>query len=511
MHACMCLCVFKPTKQENQRGNSKLKNTEKKAILALVGIAIISMSSEAARALGALSSNVSISSSGYISTLPTVNLTVNPLSTIGTNNLSLGFNLHHDYERSTWYSRSTLSQMGVDINARMIRLLTYKIESCTSWNDATKTGTFNWQNVDSMIQRVFQTGAQPLITIGFAYSSGIEIPPGMSLNPATGLPYPDSFAAYCREWVKHFQQVGLPVKYYEIMNEAWYYFYPNWNWNEAKAQNFLTLYNTAYNAMHTQNSQVLIGNDAALHRRFLDFWKANGGKLDFLSFHKYDCDNLAMDDSTPLSRADRRYFISDSYYYGVKDARQLWGSALPAISSEGNWAAFCSQGTDPRIQQVVGAVYVALALRMAVLENVQYSLYYSFSSSKSWELANKQTGGYGFGMINQDDNKPWYPYYVQYLVGHNLAVGDSLLETSSSSSDVRALSWIHEGTLNTLIACKVNEPRTIRLLGLTGNLNLFEINEEISYTTPTIQSAQVEVENALVINGYTVILLQTIK
>ncbi len=450
-----------------------------------------------------------ITSTGYISNFPSITLTVNYLTSIGTNNLSLGFNLHHDYERSTWLSRSALQQLGIDMNARMIRVFTHELEPCNSWNDATNTGTFNWQGVDSLIESIFDTGAQPLITAGFIDSSSILIPPGMDTNPATGLPYPDAFAAYCREWVRHFEQVGLPVKYYEVMNEAWYYFYPNWNWNQNRAQNFLSFFNECYDEMHAENDQILVGNDASLHRRFLDFWKANGGKLDFLSFHKYDCDNLSMADGTPLSRAESRYFISDSYYYGVNDARQLWGSNLPAISSEFNWAAFCSQGTDPRLQQVLGSVHLALALRMEILENVQYNIYYSFSSSRSWEVENKATGGFGFGMINQDDNQPWYPYYVQYLIGHNLAVGDTLVETSSSSSDVRILSWIHEDTQNTLIISKIDETRILTVQGLTGQQNLFKIDDNVPYITPSIQTSQVDANSALVINGYAVILLQT--
>jgi hypothetical protein len=492
--------------QKKQKVALKSKKAEKAFMLTLISIITLALIPQS---FADPNAPAVILSTGAISTLPSVTIDINSLSTIGTNDLSLGFNLHHDYERSTWSSSPTLRQLGVDMNARMIRVFTHTIEPCSSWNDETKTGTFNWQNVDSFIERIFDTGAQPLITIGFVDSSSTLIPPSMDINPNTGLPYPDSFAAYCREWVRHFQQAGLPVKYYEVLNEAWYYFYPNWNWNQAKAQNFLTLYNTCYDAMHNQNNQILVGNDASLHRRFLDFWKANGGKLDLLSFHKYDCDNLAMGDNTPLSRAENRYYVSDSYYYGVNDARQLWGSNLPAIASETNWAAFCSQGTDPRLQQVVGSVWLALSLRSAILENVQYNIYYSFSSSKSWEETNKATGGFGFGMINQDDNEPWYPYYVQYMIGHNLAVGDPLLETSSSSSDVRVLSWIHEDTQNTLITCKVDEPRIITIRGLSGQLNLFKIDDNVPYTAPSIQSEQLDANNALIIDGYTVILLQT--
>ena len=488
-----------------ERGTPKSNRIEKAAIATVLGILLLSMN---AGAIAIQSSTTTISSSGTISYLPLINLSVNTQNVIGTNNLSLGFNLHFYWERETWRTRSAMQQLTVDMNTKMIRLFDYQLSPCSNWNDETKTGTFDWTYTDTIITAILDAGATPLIALGFIDSHNIYVPSGMSITD-TGLPDPDSFAAYAREWVKHFKQAGLPVKHYEIFNEASYYFYPNWNWNEAKAGHFLTLYNTAYNAMHNESEEILVGNDAALHRKFLDFWKAKGGKLDFLSFHKYDCDNLAMGDTTPLDRADQRYFVTDSYFYGVNDARELWGTDLPAIASEANWAAFCSQGTDTRIHQVVGAVWLALVLRKSMLENVQYNLYYSFSSSKSWELANKATGGWGFGMINQDDNQPWYPYYVQNLIGRNLSVGDSLLETSSSSNDVKSIAWLHNGILNYLIICKVDEPRTLRLQGLSGELDFAKIDNTISYVTPRVQSGKMDSDEPIVVNGFTVIRLQT--
>jgi beta-xylosidase len=466
---------------------------------------IISLSSGT---LAASSVTTAIVSTGSISTLSSITLTVNALSTIGTNNLSLGFNLHHDYERSTWYSQSALRQMGMDINARMIRVFTHTIEPCSSWNDATNTGTFNWQNVDSFIERIFETGAQPLITVGFIDSSSIVIPPGMDLNSNTGLPYPDSFAAYCREWVRHFQQVGLPVKYYEIMNEAWYYFYPNWNWNEAKAQNFLTLYNTCYNTMHNQNNQILIGNDASLFTRFLNFWKANGGKLDFFSFHKYDSWGTSYTDEQGLDAAETKFFGQyDSLHTSITQARQLWGKNLPAIASEANFGASSQSGTDPRLQQLCGAVWTALVLKGSMENGIDYLCYFAYSSSKSWETRNKNQG-YGFGMINHDNNQPWYPYYVQKMVATNLAVGDPIIRTSSSSSDISLVGWINEGKLNILIINKVNQQRTVNLQGIQGQLTYTKISNAVSWETPKVQTGNIYSTNTIDLNGYTVILLQ---
>ena len=215
-----------------------------------------------------------------------------------------------------------------------------------------------------------------------------------------------------------------------------------------------------------------------------------------------------MDDETPLLRAERRYFVTDGLWYGVNDARQIWGANLPAIASECNWAAACTDGTDPRLQQVVGAVWLALVLRTSILEDVQYNLYYSFSSSKSWEQANKPSGGFGFGMINHDDNQPWYPYYVQKLLGINLFAGDSIVESESSSDDVRALAWLHNGTSNILLVCKVDEPRTVCLQGATGQLNFSRIDNNISYLTPSVQVGKINSTDSLSTGGYSVILLQ---
>jgi hypothetical protein len=413
------------------------------------------------------------------------------------------------YEWKIWRDSDVRRQLAKDAGFKMVRLFSHQIEPCTYWNESIKTGTFGWSEVDLLVQRIFEAGAEPLICLGFCDSNGIIIPPGMIVNPTTGLPYPESFAEYCATWVRHFKAVGLPVRYYEVWNEPFFYFYKNWVYNETKLSYFLQLFNTCYIAMHNENPQILVGNDASLYRKFLDYWKAHGGFLDFLSFHKYDCDGISMGDETPLLRAERRYFVTDSLFYGVNDARRIWSANLPAIASECNWAATCVDGTDPRIQQVVGTVWLALVLRMAILENVQFHLYFSFSSSKSWELANKPSGGFGFGMINHDDNKPWYPYYLQKLIGTNLFVGDVIVESETSSNEIRSLAWLHNGTLNMLLISKINETRIITLHGVEDRLNISRIDNNVSYLTPSVQIGQVNATDALIIEGYSVILLQT--
>ena len=440
-----------------------------------------------------------------------VDVTIDARSKISLNTLSLGFML--DYEWKSWRDTSVRRQLAVDANFKMVRLFSHRMEPCTLWYESNKTGSFSWANVDLLIQRIFEVGAEPIITLGFCNYKGLVIPPGMAINPATGLPYPESFAAYCREWVRHFKAIGVTVRYYEIFNEAWYYFYPNWNWNDVKAANFLKLFNKCYDAMHAENPQVLIGNDAALYRAFLDYWIAHGGKLDLLTFHKYDSWGLDYSNEQGLQSADNHFFASTDLELGVKEARQKWFSArnatLPIICSESNWSSSWSSGsTDPRIQQLCGVVWAGLTLRGEMLNGVDYNCYYSFSSSKEYALSHLDQG-YGFGMVNEDNNQPWYPYYVQKMIGTNLAVGDSIVDSTSSSSDVRTVAWKHGDTLNVLLICKVDQARNVNLHGLQGTLNYSRIDNRVWWETPRVQTGSVDSATTLSFIGYTVILLQS--
>jgi hypothetical protein len=208
---------------------------------------------------------------------------------------------------------------------------------------------------------------------------------------------------------------------------------------------------------------------------------------------------------------ETKFFQTSNAYYGVQDARQVWYNArgvnLPVIITETNFSYIWTNGSDPRIQKLVGAVWTALLVRISILKGVSYSVYYRFASSKYYD-SKKATGGYGFGMVNSDNNQPWYPYYVQKLIGTNLAVGDQLVKSTSSNGEIATVAWKHKGTLNILLICKITESRTVKLYGVTGQLTYFKIDKSISYTTPKIQTGQFDCANSLYLNGYTVLLLQ---
>jgi len=443
--------------------------------------------------------------------LPAATITVDSRKTIAVNNLSLGFMLDHEWKG--YIENSFNRELAGNARFNIVRVFDSKKSSprpCTYWNESAKTGTFNWTDVDLLVQRIFEIGAEPLFCLGSYSEDGF--PSGMAMNPATSSPYPESFAAYASEWVKHFRALGLPVRFYEIVNEPWVYF----GWEPVdftKLKNYMEIFNSAAASMRRENSNLLISHDFIIRKPVLDYWLANGGAdVDCLNFHKYG-DWLAgrLSDSEMLRNAEEAYYGTGPMGYSIDEARQAWlkarGKLLPVLNSESNFNSAYKNGTDPRIQQMVGAVWTALVLRMDALNGLRYHIYYSFSSSASYGKTTP-TEGAGFGMINSDDNRPWYPYYVQYMLGNSLGVGDSFLDTTSSSEDIRTLAWIHNGMLNIFLICKVNQPRIVYLQGVTGEAKLFKIDDTIPWTTPTMQSGTINVANPLVVNGYAVVLLQ---
>jgi hypothetical protein len=419
-----------------------------------------------------------------------------------------------DWEWKSWRDSTTQKQLAGDANLKLVRLFSTQIEPCTYWYEASKNGTFNWANVDSLVQKIFEVGAEPLICLGKFRTAGgnLVVPSGMANDPATGLPYLESYSAYCTEWVKHFKAVGLAVRYYEIVNEP--YFYYGWDRSETRLiGNFANLFNSVARNMRKANSGVLLGNDASLQKKFLDYIIAHGENVDYLDFHKYALGENGGTDAQALNLAKTQYFtVETNSYYTVDSARQLWqnkrGKLLPVILSEGNFSYAWTNGTDTRIQQMIGAVYTAVVLREAILRGLNYCVYYVFSSSASSEQ--KRTGnGYGFGMVNSDNNQPWYAYYVYKLLGKKLSVGDHIANATSSSSDISSLAWFHNGKLNVLLICEVNQQRTVYLHGFGGLMNFSRIDNTVSWTTPRVQTGTVDSAQALTINGYTVELLET--
>ena len=291
------------------------------------------------------------------------------------------------------------------------------------------------------------------------------------------------------------------------MNEPYFYF--GWDTAETKLiGNFATLFNTVARSIRSINPSALIGNDAFLQKKFLNYFLTYGDNLDFIDLHKYGLTESGGTDATAFNAARTGLFTKETAcWYTLDQARQIWsskrGKTLPTIITESNFSYAWINGSDPRIQQMAGAVFTALVDREAVLRGIQSSIYYVFASSPT-----AQGGSKGYGMINSDNNQPWYPYYVQSWLGKSLAPGDQLLSFSSSLTGISGFAWIHSQKTYFMLISELTSAVTVYFKGLSGNLNYSKIDSTISYLTPKVQTGVVSSTQSITLNGYTVALFQ---
>jgi hypothetical protein len=459
--------------------------------------------------------SVALRTSGFISYDPCINVDSN--SFVGSNALSLGFHLSFG-SLGTFQQHSELRQLARDASFKLVRINDIlksqwipTLMPCTQFYEATRTGAYDWTAIDDIVGKILEIQAEPLVCLG-AFTEGIAmVPPGMFIDPVVNLPNPESYAAYCLEWIKHFRSKGWNVRYYEIFNEPWSYF----GWepvNYTKLDDYMRIFNAAAAGMRQENGDLIISFDFICRKPVMDYWLSHGGAdVDSLNFHKYDAWNVGQfSDPEMFERADSEYFGTWPMGRSVVEARQVWfsarGKSLPLICSESNFNAAFANGTDTRIQQMAGAVWLALVLRNEILAGISYHTYFELSD-------NYYKDSYGFGMINymgKNGFAPWYPYYVQQMLGSNLTPKDTLVETSCSSVDLRTLGWVHNGTLNVLLICRANQSVTVNMQGVGGQpLNILKIDNSIPWENARIQTGVIGSTEPLVLNGYTVALLQS--
>lgn len=454
----------------------------------------------------------------------TIDINVN--ETIGYNNLSFGVLIGPS---KSWLTSETLKEKAISANIKIIRFSDFKINPCLYWNESSKSGNFDWEKMDALIQSVYDIGAEPWITIG----AKDKMPTGMVIDSVTGLPNPESFSAYCVELVNHSIDKRWNIQYWEIWNEPEHYLFSNdeggnpiWGvFNETRLNYFTKLFNFTSKSMHNIDPNILIGTDASLYQGFFDYFVHHAEGVDFLSFHKYDAWGTwlykpegYLSDERVLKKAARIDIGGGEWIYTPEEARNLWrqyrGVEVPVICSETNLNSCFINGTDPRIQQIIGGVWCAEEIRTFVLSDIRYRIYYTFLSDDSydWNITSF-THGAGFGMVNMTEpHQEWYPYLVNSLLGQNLEVNDIIYDsTSSNQSSLSVLSWKNNGKIKILLNHKLKENTTVVKI----NLNLCLDNEieakmyKINDLKTIIQEDNIMLSNnsTIELKGYSIVLL----
>jgi len=434
---------------------------------------------------------------------------------IATNNLSLGTQIAHEWSNLVKYPE--LQNKLVACKFTIVRFFVYHVQPCVNWDETTKTGTYDWSKFDQLMQTIQNMGVKNiLVCVGYNAPNGL--PPGMNRNyNNTGFPDPESFTAYCKDIALHVKDKGWSVRYWEPYNEPYQVFS-----NDTTYKTFVELFNAASDAVLEVFPDVLFGVDISDRKSFLDRFVYDGRNVGFLSFHKYDAwgtwlyhpEGYYSDDEV-LRRAS---ILGDYYRYTPQEMRDKWrsirGEELPVFCTETNLNSAWINGTDPRIQEVVGAAWYAEVLRAFILSDIKYSVYFHFASDDSprWEV-DKQTKGYGFGMVNMaPPHVEWYPYLVNNLFGNHLREGDEIYICSSSNSTVvSALAWSGNGTYNVLLIGKAKEEVKVNIdvknaTIVNGLVSIFKIGG----SSPKLEMSKESFVNpfSIVESGYFVMLLK---
>jgi len=437
-------------------------------------------------------------------------LNINPSNVTGVCSHSLAFDLDGP-DIKYWRDRPVMQQQSKDANMQFCRFFEHRIgKVCSSWQNR----SFNWIDLDLLVQRLLDNDIQPIICLGFirtnkadqvTYGAVSTLPDDFPFDPNTLLPYPADWAEYCGIWARHYKgKVGT----YEVFNEPYQYF--GWPAQEPKLSYWMNDYNVGFDAMKQVDPLLQISNDAVTLKLVLQKVLANGTKIDTVNFHRYATGDISISDSVLFNLAETYGLTESSSYYAPQQARSLVytaiGKSLPILLTEYNVNYAWSNGTDIRNTNIFGAVHSTISLMAFIKAGVNASFFFHHASSK--QLETQKATGWGFGLVNRDDNTPYYPYYAQKMIGPNLSIGDKFVSCSSDSANLRTIAWIHEGKLVVLIACKTHTPEQLNFTGVQGSFTYEKIDETIPSDNPQLQKGTLNLNEPFSLKGYTVLLLQ---
>jgi len=349
-----------------------------------------------------------------------------------------------------------------DMNCKLIRLFVSRqsglnpsntdpnkdMGPCTSWNSKNHTGVFYWNNLDQTIDTILSIGAEPVLVLMIQDSPHHfpKIPRGMMVTD-TNLPDASDYAAYCAEYAQRYQG---KVKYYEVMNEP--YFYWGFPENTTQVDLLLNIYEASYVKMKQMDPSLLISFDAIVYVHVFNYMKSNNIPFDFYDFHGYGGSNVTDSTTSCLDASEYYYSIKkSSESYTIAELKQMMNNTeMPVINSESNFNSAWIGGTDPRNCQIEGVCFDALQTIYAIKGGTDYRVHYYMVNSKTQSAA-QPTGGWGFGIINSDDDSAFLPYYFCHLIGKNLSLGDNVIESNTTNPKVESIAWIHRNLRKILV------------------------------------------------------------
>lgn len=424
----------------------------------------------------------------------TVNLTVYPGSPDGANATGGGYVLN-----APGYANMLPTASGYDAMAASLRASVVRISAAPSvvgWNTTSGQPVFSFAGFDADFDFANTTGAAVLVSLSAGdWGDGNTAPSGTPVYSSTSLGLHGlsgylltAAAEYAivRGMLNHTLSAGENVSYWDVGNEV------------PLASSAATLLyakdvDAAVKAVQAAGAPGLVGTDTAFQTAYLPTLGAHTSGVGFLSFHYYPAPFVCTTPSgkycapsgglngttTPVVFSKPSYGRS-AKVYGPSQAQSAWynatGNWVPILNDETNFDSSgggilsSPNGSDPRINDLVGAAWLSTLLIDSSLQNVSALTYFSLSSGANLTgTASWPDGGWGFGLTNvtpgTDRITYFAPFFVMKLWDQYLPMGSAgLTVTSSDPASVEAFAVSVNGNVNLAISDRVGVPIHIRVI-----------------------------------------------
>ncbi|MBI4320406.1 MAG: hypothetical protein HY675_18105 [Chloroflexi bacterium] len=287
--------------------------------------------------------------------------------------------------------------------------------------------------VDEAVKRAKNAGLEPMLII---------------MNPKVNDP------AWAASRVQHFQDIGYPVKYFEIGNEN--------DINDSSTPDgpldgngagYADAFNATYDAMKAVDPSVRVGGPAVsgLGGFFETFLQRSGSRTDFVSYHNYA--PWADQDGEYGFRRRAEYarglvvrYVTDSYYRNKSDVFLFLGEWDHASQNAPNAVYFLS------------AVYWQIEGGLDMAVRYQHNDYWREEFGKPWS----------YSLYNPDGSRSSAFYYHEIVRDY---LGDQVVDTDSDDDQVLALGTQRSttGEVNLLVINMKSVPvsKSIEIDGVT--------------------------------------------
>ncbi|MFI5414358.1 MAG: hypothetical protein ACHQ16_01635 [Candidatus Lutacidiplasmatales archaeon] len=343
----------------------------------------------------------------------------------------------------------------------IVRIGITSIGVSITWNVTNHSVSYKWVGFDRMVNFSESMGANIMLSLpAGSWGDGNTLPVGMPLDPTmpvtfygtTGyFPTTVAYAKYVGALAQHVQSTKARVVYWNIGNEV-----PRVNVSEVAS--FIKVFNTALTAIHRYLPGARVGTDVLLDPKYLPQFAKGAPTTGFLSFHMYAVAGMCINNGVYCPPTGGNNGVPDpnlvdrSTEFGTMlawepplSARSDWYNAtghwLPVIDSEsglnheGGTLATAS-GTDPRIETLFGAQWLAGLYIDGTQEGVKGIVYYTLAGPETLNVTpTSAAGGWGFEMIRENASGPailYAPYWAATMWGKAVPSQSPALITTGS-------------------------------------------------------------------------------